>query len=532
MSNNIKNFNPVYTFQNGILTIEAYSFNVSSIKIFLTENAIPFARITVNPTTINVANVAVAQRAHLFGAKNIHKFFQEHAVKKSTAHLNLDILQENDVVQSIQLKNWVVTGAGMKSITARGGFDVEVEIQHPAIFSNFSGARLGFIKNYPAFSFDGLNIVGTYQNPLHGLATAAKNSAMLPRKINTKTPTQCVTSTQNINTTQLIGVYLDRIKNAANALLNYFVWDYPKNWPLMDCLPPQALNGLKYHINRIVGADPKEVNLFNLFVYSLAEDFFISISPTWLEPKLTVRPFMPWTNYKPIYIPAERISDVNFPAVDSVPIAGVRVLPPNVDSISDYTVFLPQSTPDSINSNTEFFEILYIPDMSAINNGTIITVSYPAWFDFILSSLNLTNFSGSAASNAASAFTPSDMTNDTVLAATNDALVSIYRDLIFGIGQRYAEAIFQLSFRQNTEMTVYCPLSIADSNGNTIVPGTTCHLLDEGQNTIYEFYVTEVQHVIDRADAMAMTSISGKYVRPAGGFKGVIQSGVKPALWG
>ena len=524
---------PVYTFKNVSLTAGGGSYAVSSITIILRENAIPTARVVIDPLHGPSDPPTPATKASLSTLAEKCDALQKSAVNKESASLTLEVDNNEGAQQELNLSGWKLTAAGVPGISASGAFTFEVEMQHPICLINYCGLNLtGFTDRFTLSSeaIASSDIVSALAEFLVMLSQLAVDTGNLDASCgsNVSSPAAAISKAQS------------KLIDAADTIDAHLLWDTSisscsyNDLPLNTCFSNYQnliLKALSGYISNGMDA-----NVWEVFSRHICPQWFVSIIPTYWKDTLSVTPFTPWDDPQ-IYISDTDISDLNFPGVDPNPLAGVYIesMAPGITPC--YTVFVPTQS----DVTSEVMGMLYVPESTDLI-GSIVTANSPGWIDSVIASI--AGYVGDQSSPEKAedddgVKTPANSANsDESKSESDDALkdnLSLYRGAWF----LAAQTIFMTLFRQDVQVTLQCALMIqcgssmkstSDVEDDRIIPGVSCTVKGDGGN-LFNFYVTDVIHVIDCQAGHAHTEIQGRYARPDGGFEGVMPEGTCNPIW-
>jgi len=528
----------VYVFDNVRFETGGREWCVSSLVIILQENAIPTVRIVVDPVHTPAEPMAPATSATLSEIAGWHKDLQKLANDKATANLSLEVHKRDGLEQELDLKDWIVTSAGIVSVKATGAFALEVEIQHPLCLCDYAGMYLGsFIENldFAPNDLSSTDILAALYDALDKYLSTAIDETTL-------TQVDCYTGADPgaATASAMIKDFIDKLHEAADQLIAHLEWspDYHNNcgysnWPLELCLGTDPTLGLNEIVVSAVGdyvVSALDTNLWDVISKHICPQWYVSVIPTYWENKLKLVPFTPWNEPSITFVDTD-ISDVVFPGADPGPLSGTIIRHKAPALGGDYTSFVPVASDKEFNMDG----VLFVPNGEV--EGGLVMLESPHW---------LKALEARAASYVGEYTSPPKVeptgklktAANTAYGTTPAAESGISYEYVFDIfrGALYycAWQTFLTKFRQGVEASVHTRLLMTSTNSNVpggwVCPGHVCSVKKTSAagagEVVFDMYITGVVHEIDCQRSTASTEITGRYARPAEGFMDVAKNGM------
>jgi hypothetical protein len=540
----------VYVFKNVNFIVDGRPYLAASIFLILRENAIPTARILVDPSHGPGDPGEPATAATLGALYTNSTRLLLAATNKAIASLTLDVHNKDGLLYGLKLDGWIITAAGMTGVSASGAFQMEVEIQHPICKTAFCGFNLGsFITDMKVKPGDLPSA-----DMVAAIAGAVKKYSEIPVSSKDMSTAQCNANIQSLE--RALQSFKKKLEDASTALTDHLRWDgaYNSNcayskWPLSTCmkdLVDQIIVALQSYV-----ANGLDSNLCETLVRHICPQWFVSVIPTYWDKQLVLAPYTPWSDYK-ITITEDLISDINFDGIDPNPLAGVFAQYSAPGLGLDYTIYVPGGSDKS----SRFEGILYMPEKDPMP-GSSVMVAAPAWLETVAgtsgASAGVATAPDKAEGVGVGVISPSnaDIGDNIAAQQAGAASVGYNADRFRGALYQCAKQTYLTLFRQDVPVTVKCPLLIATAGStvpdNYVIPGFVCRITtvappasasgapianrataappSSAGTVIYDFYITDVVHNIDCVRGVASTQISGRYPRPEDGFPDVVVNG-------
>jgi hypothetical protein len=549
MISNTTNWTNVYAFSGCKLTLSnGFAFAISVIRIFITENGIPTIRLMLDPAHNASDTTDEAVKATFSELIGIHNQFQTYIQDETTATLELTVDQSSDAAgadtQALNIKDWIVTASGLSGMSGDGELSVEVELQHPIWRLAKTIPSFGKIKANTVPAYTQYSNTTTFTNPMNAVSETLKIMADLPREIASEVfDLECAqpydaSYNGSLTDDKLIKIYASLLKDAKAAFDKHIVWGTGASipsWPMEACwlAAPAETGGIKHSIPNYL-VNNRELNLYNILVFSLCPAFGLSLLPVFTEPALIVRPFNPWAKPE-IEIRASDISQLTQPGSDPQPIAGTRLDTESSERINDYSVYV--LSEGSI-INNKLWEIYYIPKQIVDGEkplvGIIPRVAAPPWLFAALRARTEISMPKPEPANTYTVNQNADMLG--VMTDNTSADIPKRKDLLAGTLLLVAAQEFFRLYRSQVQISLRCRLMIQYNSGSDIlnalvIPGCVVTVKDDDDTQAIEFYATEVRHEINVRGKTAHTEIAGRYVRPPGGIPGVVETPTDMPYW-
>jgi len=526
----------VYVFKNPNVTLDGTEYCLSSLSIILKENAIPTLRLSVDPAHTPEDPMNPATPATLNNILKWHTKLQNLTATKKTGSVSLEVHNTSGLEQTIALKDWLITGAGILGTSAAGSFALEVEMQHPLAGCDYSAMNLGnFIGPVDLMSKEhdirGDNIIDT----LHKALVAYSEIPLDPKAVDVECAEPVAPSIASLRTklqdaTAALGLHLEWRPEMSEGDCGY------TEWPVEDCLDESTTTGapnIDALVETIAGyvVGQSEFTIWELVAAVFCPHWAVSIIPTFWLDALALAPYTPWGYPSTIILDSE-INDITFPGMDPAPIAGTFLQMQAPCAGADSTTF-GSGLQDSI------INIEAIPYVVDGIDGRITRLESPDWLKG-LSMVSAGQSSGrtSPAGKGQSRVHTSSSTLIGHSPASDTAdQYSVNAETYRGILYRCAKQYFLSSFKRevtvtlNTKLLLALPSNRSAIEGGWVIPGQSCGVQTHDEVDVFDFYITEVVHTIDCQNSRAGTVIKGGYARPGAVGGGIVPTGTCNPLY-
>lgn len=483
--------------------------DVGSIKIRVAPSVIPSVVLTMSPflskakTALKSVSAGIVLKTMSDAAKFIGK--------PANLLITVSPIASSGVEQKLALTNWRIKGVGLVNLSASGQLTVQVELEHPAssLDTGLPGAVFS-VQDKDTYNPDGdaVNLLDAYTKALKEWGKRVENG-------------------QELDATHKL--LLDRLNKGVDATQTYLEWGTYRHDPFP--LASVLTNGKQFHLNRIYNNLKNSNGIGSVWEHIsklLLDEYQLSILPYYTSKKLKIGPFSPWG--KPKYtVTADMIANIAVPAIDTAPLAGVRIMlskftsPASKGSYSDPQTEAAQRAElvgdtSSILTSAVLAAIYPIEDVIVLtkeDEGKIVTIECPSWLtpDSVKRNIDLDTKPGSDGKYAAV-----------------DENTEAGRAELENIEKKYAEYVKRAEilmgkagyalglaeiltlFRQSKEVVFNTCLNFNCDN-ELVVPGYRTVVKDESGNPAFSFYLGGLEHCIDVAGNSAYTAWHGSYIK-------------------
>lgn len=544
----------VYTFENVKFDVGGREFLVSRIRINLVEGSVPDVRVVVDPAHVPGDPVVPATAATLSTLAQFNEELQILAIEKAKSNLSFEIHRKGELDHKIELKDWICQASGITSAGASGSFANEVQIVHPLERADESTTLLtGYTERDAEFP---IKETKKYKDPIDAIVQVLRKLKDFKRA---NLEDDVVARVEpNICTKDQLGDYKvkkieqalnDSFGRAADIIEKHLEWDKfdgkYADWPLPKCFEDELLEGLKNSMPNYVLSN--DISPIEAIKQSIGSDFGATLIPLFTEEKLKMRPYTPWADVS-ILIYDDEISDLNFPGADAAPIGGIMISK-SATAQGGYTSLHGKGVHKRKLTSVFGYIPKKVQDEPEKSGGRFVPLRVPSW----ISSLAIRE-AGSlgkdtnpqTAETKGSMTTPANNSYGTLQPNEDHNKYSASQDLVDSAVVVLAHQYFLSMFRGQVQTSLRTKLMIKTPNSQApeqlICPGYVCRILSRSNtNTysavvppdkpLYDFYITNVEHVIDVQSAQCYTTIGGRHCRPPGGIPDMAENDTLNPVW-
>ena len=510
-----------YTYAPGA-TIEVVGVKlpVAGFSLELVSTGIPKLVIQVDPFHQEGADVTQALAPQLGNFVRTWKRLQD-ALQGGNRELSFDFdaqkeradgAPENyDDLQKFKLDGWVMTAAGMRDVGPTGGFAVVIEAMHPAYQFQESTAFLQStgkeVKIQPS-EIAQTNVFEALISAMRAYHSVHEMGERIPEL-------------HGDDYEQVVQDFSTMIDN----LEDYIVWD--PDWsgggiPAAGLWPKELEQVVLYSLVDYVRAASNSAS-WDRFIHSICAQWFLSLLPTFAEPKLRIRPLEPYQLHTMDLYDHDIVS-MTLPAVDPAPIKGV------MGTFSD----LLTAGALSFGTTAEGERILHKDQVSVVEptlSGKILNLQVPAWVSGAIDT---------AAAVRAGDFLPDEGENSkgeiplsygseqnsssSDTEPQEEVDVEDFKKIITDVLPAIGKELFLENFRNYYQVSLTTRLLIktedAQTPGGYLLPGFVARLQSTPENSdnaqaLLDFYVIKVVHSVNCQQGKASTQILGSFIHDA-----------------
>lgn len=499
----------IYFIDKFKFTVNAVEYAVMELQITMQLSGIPTVVLTINPQPTpnpdSVTTAGIEDFAYWMGLLQ-----SQVNTPTGIASLNFTVNSSDGVdSQPVSLIDWPITQVGFGNISAIGGFNTYVVLQHPIYTS--TTAILSMINTYKAASqieqitlsdivsmlLESMDLYLKQKNP----ATADNAGAEGP------------SIGGDLTIEELDIIAHGKAVEALKQLREHIEWDplYTGNKTPFAAVSADFLDHL------ITGGG-LSMDTY-LFDRNSPYDTLMSILDQmmlvtyWTNGNIKVGPLEPWAAPASV-IYVDEVSTIDLPVYAINPISAVAVLGEKSDA--DYlNTAEGKVTNDGkiLGSNTVIYGGYF--KLAAVLEGYVRVINTPDWIvDYGLGA-------SVAKALAENDINGSDVeTTGAMTAAMDKARIALTDDLN-SILNAYCEDEFWSKYRVDNVVSMGLRLLISEGGVAILRPGKVLELRSVDETPILACYITQVVHTISVQSARAYTSITGNRVRGSEGIAGV-----------
>ena len=379
--------------------------------------------------------------------------------------------------ESVSIKNWVLSGVGLSSISATSAPHLSVILHHPAFWLT----KVGSIYETP--KSDAEKIVAEaasrggkkFLDIVNSVYDAVKNQV------------KYFESPENMPE-----VYKNLLGTSEYNPSKYFRDDTPA--PFLDLpLGQEVTERLAAAIGRMVCPMGDGSSTWDMIVNS-AGSLLLSVvqdeqNNFTMEKGLVIEPTKPWKTKSIITLSEDKCFWTEIPGMDMFKLAGVmarklRIFANRLTTWANPVGARPED-------EAGMCDVLYCPVQPKRADGRIMKTSAPA----VLAQAFMED--GIVGEDIVTGFAD---TSNTRLNGFDSAL------------NLYCRAVYEIAYLSMNTAKVQMALGIKDDNGKLILPGNTCKFVSGG-SSVYHGYIRNVVHYMSTKGGCS-TTVGMSYVRP------------------
>jgi len=468
-------------------SIDSHQFDVSSVSISTEVSSIPMITLTLGGITSSSQEVTNVDVAKILSDINTISKFQYKNVGSCTITLSP---MDEEKEQVIEIKNWTVTGVGLRDLASSGSLAIEVTFMHPV-------CKLHTATITPVPNPDSCPDIRS--RLLTGSATDASAYNMVQAFTTVfadwnKIQEATAIAKGNGTTTGDLSKLVERNKEVQAQMSTLLsVGDSAKKIPLGRS-GKEAIAKLADVFVSIGGS----ASVWNIFLSEVLPTTGLIIKPTYDKAGLAVVPADYWgTPVRTLNLAG--LSRISADPVDANPLYGVVVHGSRlVSASSGYYRGNLGGEQSKLTSVMNYVKI--IPGDSKI--GAVQSVTPPWFVDAEV---------GYAASKGMSQTYRAGSTNKDVI--DNQVKAKLMTEQLNGLEPHMADAYIYENYRKGTSVTVITPVYLTDTSKSAICAGDRVNI----EGSTFSFFCSKVEHVIDVAGRQAYTKWVGTRLRTGEG---------------
>ena len=498
----------IYTFEDVQFITGGREWCVSQIYVNLRETSIPSVTVTVDPKHTPGDPMDPATKVSLMELAQWHRTAQEFALDRVESTLKLKVMKKGTLEQELDLQNWLLLEAGFSGYG--NSLVLEMTIYHPAVKCAMAGSTLGNFAELEELKLSRLNA----SDVLEAYSKAIKRYTEMEVEITISETSGCGGPGMP-DAAAMIQEFKTNLEEARQALEDHFEWE-PSFYK--DCsytsfpMVSGPLAGREVHIAASVQAyvgGLADRTVWEVLAHNICSEFGLAVLPTYWEDKLRVSPLTPWAKYQ-LDIPSTDIAQVQLPGFERTPLRGITVQFRGVVAGTDYAV-LNVGRDYSMEMVSE--NVVYTPDLSM--EGTYSKLGIPGWLagmNFIVGAEDGQNTSYSVIQGQQNAPTPANVApGEQPKSQDPEAFQQWFKKYRCAL-YIFAHHAFLRAYRQSLQVSMVTKL-LFEKDSRHVIPGEIIRVTSRGTQ-VFDFYITEVTHVISVQNSEARTELTGCYHRP------------------
>ena len=396
---------------------------------------------------------------------------------------NISIKLTGDFTDSISLRNWILSGAGLSGIGSTAAPHLTVIFQHPICKLTKVGAiyetpMVDFSKTLNALTKDGANML-EIADRVYSVVRNASDESFLP----------CPKEYSYAK------MFREKLGTKGYSPSDYLEWKGDNGIFLSGADDGGAKERMAQAIGRMVLPSIGGSSIWDM-ILSASGNLLVNVTQddrnNFTTEKLVLEPIQPWKSAS-VTLKDEMCTSTEIPGMDPFRLIGVMCTKfgTNVGLVSQGMLPIGnQLEKDPVG------EVLYVPVKDVTDaDGRIMKTSVPALLD---SAFRRDAQSGSSVSQGVNSMTQLGKTGYNA-----------------AIG-KYCKAIYEISAASMIQATADMVLMVGNPKGGKVLPGKTCRFQSEGQD-IFFGRITQVVHYLS-VNGGNSTKIQMSHVRPTEDF--------------
>jgi hypothetical protein len=484
---------------NITVTIDGDDYPVAAVEMIATHNAIPYFVLVIDGKpvsgsdtgSIRKPDLAEIQEVRASLSKYIYDYEQPVSFKLQEGNLN-------GVTQTMEVKEWIISGVGSTQMGASGGYAISITVSHPLIMADVTHTNLFNAKDVkePAKIDGGSNIKDKVVKTLEKYLETVGSDVLSVKGI------------EKADWEKLKG----RVKRAVSALDDKLEWnnkggdDLPffkgSEIDLTEKLSKYFDTAIWHEVFKATEGNHSPLNTIKAFtqgLYGVGMDGGFNDKPVMLSPEV------PW-GLATATIYDDEIAQISLPAIDDLPLAGLVIPYPSKKDGATWDVEAPG--PDGENEKRKDSCAFYIDPALEGQVGAIPYDSLPGWL------LSYPEF----AVQDYDRFDPADRKNYSIEApiSTGDT------DDIAEDFEKAAKVWALNRFREYFGVGKTCNISTKLNIGtewSSIYTGDNVEVKSrQTGKALFYFNVKAIKHIVSPSSSKAGTEYYGTHVRPPEGY--------------
>jgi hypothetical protein len=339
---------------------------VSSFTLFLATGGVPKLEVVIAPFHLQGSKGQIAYEPGIWAFAWRWQKLQEVARDKTKRQVTFTFNANGveDDLQNFTLENWILTGAGISDVQARGSFKLKLDIMHPLYA--FQEATAHLLGSGVQQGFD-LRDVGKASNVYEALIACMDTYATKHNQANEARQSAGDTTAHDAG-----AAFIQDYNSMIDTLRNHLEWDPdwtglgfptgPFTTDLDSIIPLKVMDYVALLNN---------ASSWDWLIRSFCSHWLLQVIPTFYAAKLRLRPFEPWQPYSMTLYDTD-ISHMEFPPVDPLQIKGVMgyVDAPDSTGALSYVMF-PKG-------DAQTKQEVVRHDETALT-GSVLSLVIPAW---------------------------------------------------------------------------------------------------------------------------------------------------------
>jgi hypothetical protein len=503
------------------ITVDGEDYPVAHLEMIATHNAIPYFVVVIDgkplsgansaKTSIRQPDLAELQEVRAKLSQFIYDYDKPVAFKLQEGNID-------GITQTVDIKEWIISGVGSTPMQASGGYAVSVTVSHPLIMADVTHTNLFNSKELkePAKIDKGAGnivkkVVATLEKYLDIVGTSNLN----------------VEGIEKEDWKKLKG----RVKRAVAVLDDKLEWnnkggsDLPffegSGLKLSSKLSKYFDAAIWFEVFKSSEGNHSPLNTIKAFTQGL---YGVGMDGGFNDKKMLLSPEIPW-GLATAVIYDDEIAQISLPAIDDLPIAGLVLPYPSKNSAGGYHFYARGK--DGENSKRKDTCAFYIKPALQGQVGAIPYESLPAW---------LLSYPEFVAQDYGS-WNPAERPNYMFNAGNSTGVKGTIRADFEKAAEQWALNRFREYLGAAKTVNISTKLNIG-TEWSSIYTGDNVEVRSrQTDKPLFYFNVKAIKHIVSPSSSRASTEYYGTHVRPPEGYPSAsitpndVTNGIKNLLY-
>lgn len=504
----------IYVLDGCDFKIEGQKYDVSTISMEVSTNAIPTCTVGVAPNGAGAAfdGMATVSTFNVESLQEEYKSLTERAERLVECDLSLKLRLASGralpVDPKLELKKWLLISVGLTRLSTTQGFSILCTLAHPAYKLML---RTGFF-----FTSKGTVNFDDKSKEAKDPVDAAKKAIEAVQDANSEEGGIKIPFSEGVETSAGFKSDAEVAKDIEESIKTLkedlekplLIWDKETYADAKYDIPCENLvskiEGGKEAMQYVLTtswAGAMNQSAWDALVSDVCPEFGLEVIPKYDDDKLVVSPWMPWTKPK-IELQDYMIESMLLPGKDQEPLYGYLLYEGASQAPSNPCITMPNGSLE--NDYIGRANMAFVPSTSKSSVGTLRHAGRPSWLDTAIQKAatfgklpTITQKEEDYDEGSQSEQPPGSSGDNKDMSAWNAVIFSYLNNLFLAEYKRTVAAELSCAFLPNWE-------------GQLIHPGIRM-AVKTGDKTLFTGRITRISHVIDCTTSRASTAISLSY---------------------
>jgi hypothetical protein len=502
------------------MTVDGDDYPVAMVEMISTHNAIPYFVLVIDgkPLTGSANPTGTIRRPDLGEIQEVRATLSQY-IYDDTKRVAFKLQEGNfqGVTQTMEVKEWVISGVGSTQMGASGGYAISVTVSHPLILADVTHTNLFNAKDVkePASIGKATNIVEKVVKTLEKYLDTVGSDELSVEGIDSK------------DWQALKG----RVKTAVSALSDKLEWnnkggsDLPffegSGLNLKDKLGNYFDTAIWHEVFKATTGNHSPLNTIKAFTQGL---YGVGMDGGFNDKKMMLSPEIPW-GLATAVIYDDEISQISLPAIDDLPLAGLVIPYPSKKDAAWYDITARGL--DGENEKRKDSCAFYIKPALEGQVGAIPYDSLPAWLlsypEYLVQDYD--------------SFDPAKRQDYNIEASLSTGAKDDIASDFEKTAELWALNRFREYFGAGKTANISTKLNIG-TEWSSIYTGDNVEVRSrQTDKPLFYFNVKAIKHIVSPSSSRASTEFYGTHVRPPEGYPSAkitesdVKGGIKNLLY-